>query len=146
MAQENLSTPENDSFTQPYFWGPEAEPPKETELDNCLVLERPVYEQTGNHKEWRCALRALPSVFEPERDWNLLVFATNDIAVEALKKRLKPGDRTILRGVVTAEQPVLLQSGETQLIYRLLLTKVPTVTSREKRVSTTVYEQQRKRR
>jgi hypothetical protein len=132
-------------FAQPSLAGLEAEKPEETELDNCLVLEQPVYKQTARRKEWRCALRVLPSIFQPERDWHLLASATNELAVEARKKSLKPGDRTILRGVVTAE-PVQLQSGETQIIYHMMLTTEPKVSSREKRVSTTVYEQQRKRR
>jgi hypothetical protein len=77
-------------FIQPLLAGLEAEKPEETELDNCLVLSRPVYRDTGKKQEWTCVLHAQPSIFQPDMDTVFLVSATNDLAVMILES-VKPG-------------------------------------------------------
>jgi len=144
MAQENLSTPEDDRF-QPYFFGLEAEQSEETELANCLVLALPVYKDTGNRREWSCALHAQPSIFQPDTDMELTASARNEIATQCQRKSLKPGDRVALTGVIHADT-LLFPTGESKIIYHLALTQAPLMVAKEKRVSTTVYEQRRKRR
>jgi hypothetical protein len=59
------------------------------------------------------------------------------------KKSLKPGDRVVLTGILRVDT-VTFPTGETHPINRLALTQAPQMLVKEKRVSTTVYEQQRK--
>src|SRR6266516_360891 len=111
-----------------------------TLLENCLVLEQPVYTEAhaGKEKEWVCFIHAQAGFFQPDMDQKLLATAHNRLAVAARKKSLKPGDRVSLSGIITTET-VTLQSGEEQIINRLTLTAVPQVFKREERVSTTVF-------
>ncbi len=53
-------------FTQPLLVGLEAEQPQEIELDNCLILSRPEYKDTGKKQEWSCSLHAQPSAIAPK--------------------------------------------------------------------------------
>lgn len=59
------------------------------------------------------------------------------------RKSLKPGDQVVLTGILRDETLTFL-TGETQTLHRLTLTKEPQVIKKEKRVSTTVYEQRKK--
>ena len=130
-------------LTQPSLTGLEAEKPEETELANCLVLSRPEYKDTGKKQEWSCALHAQPSIFQPETDMEVTASAGNEIAAQSQRKSLKPGDRVVLIGILR-EDTLTFSTGETQTINRLALTQAPQMLLKEKRVSTTVYEQQRK--
>src|SRR5205085_1048389 len=130
-------------LTQPLLSGMEAMKAEETELDNCLVLSRPVYRDTGKKQEWTCVLHAQPSIFQPETDMEVTASAGNEIAAQSQRKSLKPGDRVVLTGIITS-QTIEFPGGETQTINRMVLTQAPQMVAREKRVSTTVYEQQRK--
>jgi hypothetical protein len=149
MAPEKfLSTPEDDNIAQPYDLGLEAEQPKEkeTELANCLVLALPVYKDTGKRREWSCALHAQPSIFQPDvTDMELIASANNEVATQSQRKSLKPGDRVALTGIMRADT-LLFPNGESKVVYRLALTQAPQMVAKEKRVSTTAYEQRRKRR
>lgn len=86
-------------YTQPCLSGLEAEKPEETELANCLVLNRPEYKDTGKKQEWTCSLHAQPSIFQPETDMELIASATNELATLSQRKSLKPGDRVALTGL-----------------------------------------------
>ncbi len=132
-------------LTQPALAGLEAEKPEERELANCLVLALPVYKDTGKRREWSCSLHAQPSIFQPDIDMELLASASNELAALSQRKSLKPGDRVVLTGILRAET-VTFPTGETQTINRLALTQAPQMVVKEKRVSTTIYEQQRKHR
>ena len=132
-------------FTQPLLTGMEAEKPEETELANCLVLRRPEYKDSGKKQEWVCSLHAQPSIFQPETDMELIASASNELATLSQRKSLKPGDRVVLTGILRVDT-VKFPTGETQTINRLALTQAPQMLVKEKRVSTTVYEQQRKSR
>ncbi len=114
-------------LTQPLLAGLEAEKPEETELANCLVLSRPEYKDSGKKQEWTCSLHAEPSIFQPETDMELIASASSELATLSQKKSLKPG------------------TGETQTVNRLALTQAPQMVVKEKRVSTTVYEQRKRR-
>lgn len=129
-------------FTQPTLTGLEAEKPQETELDNCLVLSRPEYKDTGKKQEWTCSLHAQPSIFQPDIDIELIVSASNELATLSKRKSLKPGDRVVLTGIMRVDT-LTFPTGETQIIHRLMLTHVPQMVAREKRVSTTVFEQRK---
>ncbi len=129
---------------QPGLEGFEVPKPDETALDNCLVLERPVYRDTGKKQEWSCTIHAQPSIFQPDTDAVFLASATNEVAVKARRKSLKPGDRVALTGVVTC-QTIEFPNGETQTINRIVLTQAPHITAKEKRISTTIFEQNRHR-
>ncbi len=90
MAQENLvNPPDDDTVTQPYLLGPEAEQPKVTELDNCLVLALPVYNGTGKSREWSCLLHKQPSIFQPDTDMELIASASNEVAAQSQRKSLR---------------------------------------------------------
>ena len=134
-----------DGFTQPLLVGLEAAKPEETELDNCLVLSRPVYKDTGKKQEWVCSVHAQPSIFQPETDMEVTASAGNEVAIQSQRKSLKPGDRVVLTGIMRVDM-VTFPTGETQTIHHLALTQAPQMVAKEKRVSTTVYEQQRKTR
>jgi len=131
-------------LTQPHLSGLEAEKPEETELANCLVLSRPEYKETGKKQEWSCALHAQPSIFQPDTDMELIASASNELATRSRRKSLKPGDRVVLTGVLRVDT-LTFPTGETHTINRLALTHVPQMVAREKRVSTTVYEQGKRR-
>jgi hypothetical protein len=131
-------------LTQPALAGLEAEKPEERELANCLVLALPVYKDTGKRREWSCSLHAQPSIFQPDLDMELIASATNELAVLARQKSLKPGDRVVLNGIMR-EDTLSFPGGETQTIHRLALTQAPQMLLKEKRVSTTVYEQRKLR-
>ena len=131
-------------LTQPHLSGLEAEKPEETELANCLVLSRPEYKDTGKKQEWSCALHAQPSIFQPEVDMELLASASSELATLSQRKSLKPGDRVVLTGILRVDT-LTFSTGETQTINRLALTQAPQMIVKEKRVSTTVYEQRKRR-
>lgn len=118
---------------------------EETELDNCLMLSRPVYKDTGKKQEWTCVTHAQPSIFQPDTDMELTASAGNELAVQSQRKSLKPGDRVMLIGVMRVDT-VMFPTGETKTLRHLALTQAPQMVAKEKRVSTTVYEQQRKMR
>ena len=128
-------------LTQPSLTGLEAEKPEETELANCLVLSRPEYKDTGKKQEWSCALHAQPSIFQPDTDMELIASASSELATLSQRKSLKPGDRVVLTGILRVDI-LPFPTGETKIIHRLALTQAPQMVVKEKRVSTTVYEQQ----
>lgn len=142
MGRENSK---EHGYIQPSFDGMEGLKPEETSFDNCLVLARPEYKESGKKQEWTCVLHAQPSIFQPDSDMEVVASATNQLAMLSQRKNLKPGDRVILRGILRNET-LSFVTGETQTLHRLALTKEPQVVKKEKRVSTTVYEQQRKAR
>src|SRR5690242_1690959 len=89
-----------DEFNQPLLAGMEGLQPEETELDNCLVLSRPEYKDTGKKQEWACVLYAEPSIFQPETDIEVTASASNEVAKQSQKKSIKPGDRVVLTGIL----------------------------------------------
>jgi len=105
----------------------------------------PVYKDTAKRREWSCALHAQPSIFQPDTDLELIASASNEVASQSQRKSLKPGDRVALTGIMSADT-LLFPTGESKIIYHLALTQAPQMVAKEKRVSTTVYEQRRKRR
>ncbi len=132
-------------FIESLFSELEAEKPEEIHFDNCLVLAQPAYRETGRIQEWVCSVHAQRSIFQQETDMELVASATNRLAVQSKKKNLKPGDRVVLTGILR-DDTVLFPTGETKTIPHLALTQAPQMVVKEKRVSTTVYEQQRKTR
>ena len=75
----------------------------------------------------------------------LIASASNEVARQSQRKSLKPGDRVVLTGIMR-EDTLTLTTGESKLVYHLALTQAPQMVAKEKRVSTTAYEQRRKRR
>jgi len=128
---------------QPSPTGMETLKPEETEFYNCLVSSRPMYKDTGRKQEWTCLLHAQPSIFQPDTDMELTASAGNELAILSQRKSLKPGDRVMLTGVIRADT-VTFPTGETQTINHIALTQAPQMVAKEKRVSTTVYEQRNK--
>jgi len=69
--------------------------------------------------------------------------AGNELAIQSQRKSLKPVNRVMLIGVMRVDT-VTFPTGETQTINRIALTQAPQMVAKEKRVSTTVYEQRLK--
>ena len=134
---------ERETYTQPTLEGLHERETNEIELENCLVLDAPHYKATEKHKEWKCAIHAQPSIFQPDIDTLYTATATNETASQAQKKSLKPGDRVIMKGVPST-QTIEYTNGTTETLHKIALTAIHII-SREKRVSTTIYEQQQKR-
>ncbi len=132
-------------LTQPFLEGMESLQPEETKLDNCLVLARPVYKDSGKKQEWMCVLHAQPSIFQPDTDMEVTASAINEVAKQSQRKSLKPGDRVVLTGIMR-QDTLLFPTGESKTMYRLTLTQAPQMVTKEKRVSTTVFEQRQKQR
>jgi hypothetical protein len=131
-----------EDYQQPTLEGLKVPETEETELANCLVLAAPHYSATDKRKEWKCSIYAQPSIFQPDIDARFLATATNDVALEARRSSLEPGDRAVMKGVVSS-QTIQLANGSTETINTIALSAI-TIISREKRVSTTVYEQKQK--
>ena len=74
----------------------------------------------------------------------LIASASNELATRSQRKSLKPGDRVVLMGILRVDT-VTFPTGETHPINRLALTQAPQMVAKEKRVSTTVYEQRKAR-
>src|SRR6266487_5898051 len=81
-----------------------APPSEETELANCLVLSRPIYQDTGKKKEWTVTVHAQPSIFQPETDVELLASAHSEPATLSQRKSLKLGIGWCSRGL-SARRP-----------------------------------------
>jgi hypothetical protein len=108
-----------------------------------LVLSRPVYKDTGKKQEWTCVLHAQPSIFQPDTDMEVTASAGNELATQSQRKSLKPGDRVVLTGILRSDT-VTFPTGERKTIHSLTLTHAPQMVAKEKRVSTTAYEQRQK--
>ena len=135
---------EEHNYTQPSLEGLAAPEPEERLFENCLVLSRPIYQDTGKKKEWTVTVHAQPSIFQPDTDVELLASAQSELASLSQRKSLKPGDRVVLTGILRVDT-LTFPTGETQTVNRLALTQVPQMIVKEKRVSTTVYEQRKRR-
>lgn len=129
-------------YSQPILDGLADVEHEETLLHNCLVLEQPRYSDTGAKQEWLTTVHAQPCIFQPEIDAVYFASATNKVARLTQRKRLKPGDRISLTGVVR-EDTMMFPTGETKAIHRIALTAPPEMVAKEKRVSTTVFAQKR---
>jgi hypothetical protein len=141
MGERNERNKHDLDYTQPVLEGLQVPETQETELDNCLILSRPIYKDSGKQQVWECAIHAQPSLFQPDIEGEFLASASNELAVKARRKSLKPGDRVAVRGVVRTDT-FTFSNGDTKTINRIALSQVPQVTAKEKRISTTVYEQQ----
>ncbi len=64
-------------------------------------------------------------------------FSSEDVAISARHKSLKPGDRVVFTGIVTS-QIIAFPTGDTQTINRIALTQAPHLLSKEKRISATI--------
>jgi hypothetical protein len=141
MGGRNEQNQHDPDYTQPSLEGLQVPEAQETELDNCLVLTRPIYKDSGKQQVWECSIHAQPSLFQPDIEGEFFASASNELAVKVRRKNLKPGDRVAVRGVVRTDT-LTLSNGDTKTFNRIALSQVPQVTSKEKRISTTVYEQQ----
>jgi hypothetical protein len=102
-----------------------------------------IYQNTGKKQKWTCVLYAEPSIFQPETDMEMTAFASHDIAKQSQRKSLKPGDRVVLTGIMRSDT-LSFPTGESKTMYRIALTQAPHMIAKEKRVSTTIFEQRQK--
>jgi hypothetical protein len=130
-------------YLQPTLEGLVAPEQEETLLYNCLVLEQPRFSDTGDKQEWQATVHAQSCIFQ-EIDAVYFATASNRVARLARRKSLKPGARVSLTGVVRVDT-MSFPTGETKTMHRIALTSPPEIVAKEKRVSTTVYEQRKAR-
>jgi hypothetical protein len=116
---------------------------KRKRICNFLTGIESISAATSKKVEPTCGLQVHPSIFQPETDMEVTASASHDIAKQSQRKSLKPGDRVVLTGIMR-EDTLLFPTGERKTLYRLALIKAPQMIAKEKRVSTTVFEQQRK--
>ena len=135
---------EDTHYTQSSLEGLSELEQEESRFDNCLILTLPMYKDTGKKQEWTVTVHAQPSIFQPDADVELVASAHNDLAKRSQRKSFKPGDRVSLTGVVRVDT-LSYPTGDTQTIHRIALTALPEMLAKEKRVSTTVYEQRKTR-
>jgi hypothetical protein len=132
-------------YIQPILEGLSTPEAFETELDNCLVLTRPTYTDTGKKQEWTCSLHALPSLFHPDENTVYFAHATGAQAKRARRSSLKPGDRVWVKGIVETDT-ITYPTGDVHTFHAITLTEAPIITAKETRVSTTVFEQRQAKR
>ena len=113
---------------------------EEMTLENAVVESLPIWKKHGKSYEWGCVVYCPPDIFNQERNDSYEVHART-YALEAKKKRLRPGDVLTLKGVAYTQEIETAKEG------RKTVNVVSTieVISRAKRVSITVYEQQREK-
>ena len=128
------------AYQQLTFAEAEPEPTAEVTLENCIVAQRPTYTKIGQVHEWRCSLFAPPDLFHQERDDLVEAHATN-YAEAANRKRLRPGDRVVLKGLLS-QQELPFENGETKVVNYLRVSDI-LVIERAERKSITVFEQKR---
>ena len=123
------------------YWGLRLLNPKKLSLTTAWCFRgQSINKDTGKKQEWACTIHAQPSIFQPDTDAVYLASACNELAISARRKSLKPGDRVVVKGVV-ASQTIAFPNGETQTVNRIALTKAPHMLTKEKRISTTIFEQ-----
>lgn len=139
-----LSGHEN-GYIQPILEGLSTPEAFETELDNCLVLTRPTYTDSGKKQEWTCSLHAQPSSVHPDENTVYFAHATGSQAKRARQSSLKPGDRVCIKGIVETDT-ITYPTGDVHTLHAITLTDTPIITAKAKRVGTTVYEQRQAKR
>jgi hypothetical protein len=128
------------TYSQPTLEGLETEAKTEVLLENCVVAARPIYKKVGSGHEWQCSLYALPDIFHQDRDELVEAHATN-YAEMANKKRLRPGDRVVLKGLLS-QQELALENGETRTVNYIRVSDIAVIEKAERK-SITVFEQKR---
>lgn len=94
----------------------------------------------GQGHEWHCSLYAPPDIFNQDRDELVEAHATT-YAEEASRKRLRPGDRVVLKGFLS-QQELALGNGETRTVNYIAVSDIVVVKKAERK-SITVFEQKR---
>ena len=61
----NISQGKTYTYIQPSLEELAAPEQAEQQFENCLVLTRPTYKDTGKKQEWSLAVHAQPSIFQP---------------------------------------------------------------------------------
>ncbi len=131
-----------ETYEQPMLTGLETEQPEEVTLDNCLVTARPTYTKHGKTHLWKCSLAAEPDIFHPDRN-ELVEIHKTTCAEAAHKKRLRPGDRVSVKGVLQQEE-LELTNGEKKTVNYLVVSDLH-ILSRAQRVQMTIYEKRQGR-
>ena len=124
------------------FEGLAGREPEPIVVEHCIVTSEPIYVKQKKGAVWECAVHAPPDLFHQEQDDTYQLHATA-YAVEAKKKRLRPGDVVTATGALTI-QHIALQNGTTQEIKHLAVSDL-VVVSRASRKTVTVYEAKQKK-
>ncbi len=131
--------PEQEKYQQLSFAGFEHEKQEEVMLENAVVQSLPIWKKQGKSYEWGCSVFCPPDIFNQDRSDNYEVHA-KAYAMEAKKKRLRPGDVVTLRGI-TYTQEIETANGK-KTVNHFTVSEVEVI-RRARRVSITVYEQKR---
>ena len=131
---------DHDEYQQLLFAGLEYEKQEEVTLENTVVQSLPIWEKHGKSYEWGCSVYFPPDIFNQDRSDHYEVHTTA-YALEAKKKRLRPGDVVTLKGS-SYTQDIDLTGGEQKTIKHLNVTDIEVI-KWAKRMSVTVFEQKR---
>jgi ribosomal protein L21 len=132
---------EQEEYQQLLFAGFEQEKQEEVIVENAVVESEPIWEKHGKSYEWGCSVYCPPDIFNQDRSDYYEVHA-KAYALEAKKKRLRPGDVVTLRGVRFTQEIETAKEGR-KTVNHFVVSAIDVI-SRAKRRSITVYEQKRK--
>jgi hypothetical protein len=132
---------EQEEYQQLLFAGPEHEKLEEVTLENAVVQSLPTWEKHGKSYEWGCSIYWPPDIFNQERNDSYEVHART-YALEAKKKRLRPGDVVTIKGMPYTQE---LETAKGKKTINHFTVSVIEVISRAKRMSITIYEQKRRK-
>lgn len=131
---------EEAGYQQMTFEAMEGLAPPEITLERCVVTVLPTYRKKGQGYQWECVVKELPDLFNQESEETYHLHAAT-YAKEAHSKRLRPGDVLQLWGVISTQE-LPLQSGETETLHHLTVSKIA-VLKRAPRRTITIFEAER---
>jgi hypothetical protein len=131
---------EQEEYQQLLFAGLEQEKQEEVIIENAVVESLPIWKKHGSSYEWGCVVSCPPDIFNQERNDSYEVLART-YALEAKKKRLRPGDVVTLKGLPYTQEIETAKEGK-KIVKHLVVSAIDVI-SRAKRRSITVYEQKR---
>ena len=133
---------EQEEYQQLLFAGLEQEKREEVIVENAVVESLPIWKKQGNGYEWGCVVYCPPDIFNQERSDTYEVHART-YALEAKKKRLRPGDVIMLKGLPYTQEIETAKAGR-KAVKHFVVSAIEVI-SRAKRRSITVYEQKREK-
>jgi hypothetical protein len=142
-AKPAASLPEQTGYQQPTLEGIELEQSPEIELGNCIVTTTARFRKLVRGNEWHCTIQAIPDLLHPEQEGVFEAHAYQSNADMAKEARLRPGDRTVMRGTMQ-QQTIELENGATTTVNHFSVTFIEVI-SRSKRTSITAYEKEKGR-
>jgi hypothetical protein len=133
---------EQEEYQQLLFAGLEQEKQEEVTLENAVVQSLPIWKKQDKSYEWGCSIFCPPDIFNQDRSDTYEVHSRT-YALEAKKKRLRPGDVVTLKGMPYTQEIETAKEGR-KTVKHFVVSAIDVI-SRAKRMSITVYEQKREK-